>query len=266
MTSLIEFEWTVIVARWHEEVSLERMRTINPEAARYGIGKFRMHVLLFDIDGTLIDAGGAGQAAMEQAVALEFGETRAVEGIPAAGRTDRAIGRDLFQYYSIPATDHNWSRYLDAYFSLLPESLRTRPGTILPGVVPLIESLSGRDDVFLGLLTGNFATGARLKLEHYGLHHHFRTGGYGDLHLHRDDVARDAVVAVQAHIPHVKSEQIWVIGDTPADVQCGRAIGANVLAVATGIFGSAELSDHRPDLLLDDLTGASDWLARLGLT
>ena len=70
-----------------------------------------MHVLLFDIDGTLIDAGGAGQAAMEQAVAQLFGETRPVDGIPAAGRTDCAIGRDLFDYYSIPASDDNWSNY-----------------------------------------------------------------------------------------------------------------------------------------------------------
>ena len=224
-----------------------------------------MHVLLFDIDGTLIDAGGAGQAAMEQAVAEVFGETRPVDGIPAAGRTDRAIGRDLFEYYSIPATDDNWTRYLNSYFSLLPESLRTRQGAILPGVVPLIERLAGRSDVFLGLLTGNFVEGARLKLEHFGLHHHFRTGGYGDAHLHRDDVARDALTAVREHIPHVQADQIWVIGDTPADVQCGRAIGAQVLAVATGIFAADHLQQHNPDLLLSDLTLADGWLAKLGI-
>ena len=222
-----------------------------------------MHVLLFDIDGTLIDAGGAGQAAMEQAVAHLFGETRPVDGIPAAGRTDRAIGRDLFDYYSIPATDDNWTRYLNTYFSLLPDSLRNRQGTILPGVVTLIEHLSARSDVFLGLLTGNFAEGAKLKLQHFGLHHHFRTGGYGDLHLHRDDVARDALTAVKMHLPDVKLEKIWVVGDTPADVQCGRAIGANVLAVATGIFDSDRLAAHKPDVLLDDLTRATEWLASL---
>lgn len=224
-----------------------------------------MHVLLFDIDGTLIDAGGAGQAAMEQAVARVFGHTKPVEGIPAAGRTDRAIGRDLFEYYAITATDDNWSTYLDTYFSLLPESLRTRQGTILPGVTTLIEHLSGHSDVFLGLLTGNFAEGARLKLQHYNLHHHFRTGGYGDAHLHRDDVARDALAAVRQHLPDVKPDEIWVVGDTPADVQCGRAIGANVLAVATGMFTSEDLAQHRPDLLLKDLTATAEWLTGLGL-
>ena len=224
-----------------------------------------MHVLLFDIDGTLIDAGGAGQSAMEQAVAHVFGETRAVEGIPAAGRTDRAIARDLFDYYSIPATEENWSRYLAHYLSLLPDSLRTRQGCILPGVVPLIERLAAHEDVFLGLLTGNFAEGARLKLEHYGLHHHFRTGGYGDIHLDRDDVARDALTAVKTHLPDVRPEQIWVVGDTPSDVRCGRAIGAKVLAVATGLFSAQELLSHEPDLLLADLTLTAGWLGSLGV-
>jgi phosphoglycolate phosphatase len=228
-------------------------------------GNCWMHVLLFDIDGTLIDAGGAGQSAMVQAVERVFGETRPVNGIPAAGRTDRAIGRDLFDYYSIPATDANWSRYMDTYLSLLPESLLAGKGSILPGVVSLIETLSVQSDVYLGLLTGNFARGARLKLEHFGLHHHFRSGGYGDAHLHRDDVARDALTAVRAHLPEVRPEQIWVVGDTPADVQCGRAIGANVLAVATGMFDAELLSAHGPDLLLDDLTNATDWLKSLGL-
>ena len=224
-----------------------------------------MHVLLFDIDGTLIDAGGAGQAAMEQAVAREFGATRPISGIPTAGRTDRAIGRDLFDYYSIPATDANWSRYLQTYYELLPESLQQRQGAILPGVVSLIERLSGCDDVFLGLLTGNFAEGAKLKLQHFELYHHFRMGGFGDDHLHRDDVARQALVAVREHLPEVQPQQIWVIGDTPSDVQCGRAIGANVLAVATGIFELDELAPCQPDVLLGDLSAADAWIEQLGL-
>jgi phosphoglycolate phosphatase-like HAD superfamily hydrolase len=222
-----------------------------------------MHVVLFDIDGTLINAGGAGQAAMERAVAHVFGHTRPVEGIPTAGRTDRAIGRDLFDYYAIEATEDNWELYLQTYYSFLPESLHRCQGKILPGVIALIEELVDRDDVLLGLLTGNFAAGAKLKLEHYGIHHHFRTGGYGDRHLHRDDVARDALTAVRELVPDVQPERIWVVGDTPADIQCGRAIGANVLAVATGMFTSAELSPHGPDLLLEDLTHSEHLLIKL---
>ncbi len=224
-----------------------------------------MQVLLFDIDGTLIDAGGAGQAAMEQAIAREFGETRPVFDIPATGRTDRAIGRDLFDYYSIPATDANWSRYVQTYLSLLPVSLREREGGILPGVVTLLEQLTRRDDVFLGLLTGNFVEGARLKLQHYGLHGHFRMGGYGDDHLERDDVARHAFMTLQSHLPEVATSDIWVIGDTPSDVRCARAIGARAVAVATGIFSAEQLAPCNADVLLADLTQADAWMVQLGL-
>jgi phosphoglycolate phosphatase len=253
--------------------TIRRESAVSDDACRpIAAGRLRrldvddpMHVLLFDIDGTLVDAGGAGQAAMEQAVARVFGETRPVTGIPTAGRTDRAIGRDLFDYYSIAATEANWSRYLSSYFELLPDSLRLRNGKVLPGVTALIERLSASDGVFLGLLTGNFAEGARLKLEHFGLHHHFRAGGFGDDHLHRDDVARQAFATVREHLPDVRPDQIWVVGDTPADVQCGRAIGANVLAVATGIYRAEELAPCEPDVLLNDLSAPEEWLARLGL-
>jgi len=219
-----------------------------------------MRAVLFDIDGTLIDAGGAGQAAMEQAVAQLFGHTRPVQGIPAAGRTDRAIGRDLFDYYAIPETPENWGQYLSTYLSLLPDSLKTRPGAVLPGVLDLMDHFARQSDVVLGLLTGNFAEGARLKLRHYGLDHHFRTGGFGDHHLSRDDVARDALTALRQMIPEVDPTEVWVIGDTPADVQCARAIGARVVAVATGIFSHEDLALHGPDVLLPDLTQAHEWL------
>ncbi|HEY0981400.1 MULTISPECIES: HAD family hydrolase [unclassified Schlesneria] len=224
-----------------------------------------MNVFLFDIDGTLIDAGGAGQAAMEQSLAEEFGAAGPVSGIPTAGRTDRAIAMDLFKFHGIDVNDDHWDRYLKSYFRLLPNSLKTRPGTILPGVPELLQSLSTRDNLHLGLLTGNFAEGAKLKLAHYGLSHHFSVGGYGDLHLDRDDVARTAWQLVQSRHPHVEPDRVWVIGDTPSDIRCARAIGAKVLAVATGIFSVDELEPHQPDLLLDDLRDVTRWLAAAGL-
>lgn len=225
-----------------------------------------MKILLFDIDGTLIDAGGAGQAAMEQALAEEFGANGPVDGIPTAGRTDRAIAIDLFRFHNVEISDHHWSRYLNSYLRLLPQSLQSRSGEVLPGVVSLLSKLRTRDDVVLGLLTGNFAQGADLKLRHYGLADHFQFGGYGDLHLDRDDVAREAWGAVQSQLPTAQPDQVWVIGDTPADIRCGRAIGANVLAVGTGIYSVKELDDHRPDVLLNDLSQPESWLAAAGLT
>ena len=222
-----------------------------------------MNVFLFDIDGTLIDAGGAGQAAMEASLATEFGADQPVSGISTAGRTDRAIAVDLFQFHGIDINDDHWSRYLQTYFRLLPNALQTRPGVVLPGVPALLEQLHGRDDVKLGLLTGNFAQGAQLKLAHYGLDHHFPFGGFGDDHLDRDDVARDALQKVQLRHPGVPSDRIWVIGDTPSDIRCGRAIGAKVVAVATVMFPADKLEPHQPDILLNDLTQARSWLEKV---
>ena len=224
-----------------------------------------MNVFLFDIDGTLIDAGGAGQAAMEQSLAEEFGAVGPVSGISTAGRTDRAIAMDLFKFYGIEVTDDHWNRYLKSYFRLLPNSLQNRPGMILPGVRELLQTLGNHDHLKLGLLTGNFAEGAKLKLDHYGLSQHFTMGGFGDEHLDRDDVARTAWQLVRGHHPHVELDRVWVIGDTPSDIRCARAIGAKVLAVATGIFTAEELEPHQPDLLLEDLSDVRKWMQMAGL-
>lgn len=213
-----------------------------------------MHICLFDIDGTLLNTGGAGQAAMEAAIQAEFGLTKPVQGIPAAGRTDRAIVADLFRYYELEAEDGALTRFVAAYLGHLPRHLAERAGTVLPGIPAILETLGRRDDVVLGLLTGNFRKGARLKLAHYGIDGPFAFGGFGDRHLHRDDVAREALAEVHRRYgPDVDPRQIWVIGDTPSDVRCGRAIGANVFAVGTGIFSMDDLAAENPDHLYSDL-------------
>lgn len=214
-----------------------------------------MHICLFDIDGTLLNTGGAGQAAMEAALRELFDPDKPVMGIPAAGRTDYAITSDLFAYYGIVPTPELWQQFVTTYLRLLPESLKKTTGTVLPGVPELLEILSGRDDLMLGLLTGNFRDGAWLKLQHYGLHRHFQFGGFGDHHLHRDDVAREALQEVRRLYPEATDlERIWVIGDTPSDIRCGRAIGAKVIAVATGIFPFEQLEAEEPDHLFRDLS------------
>lgn len=223
-----------------------------------------MYLCLFDVDGTLVNTGGAGQAAMEAALRREFGAGGAAHGVSAAGRTDRAIIRDLLAFYGLPVDETTIRRVAAAYLQELPEALRARSGQVLPGVVDLLKRLSAREDVLLGLLTGNFREGARLKLEHYAIAHHFSGGGFGDEHLHRDDVAREAWHEFRRRTDgRLSRHRVWVIGDTPSDVACGRAIGARVLAVATGIFGMDELSRSRPDLLLADFTSAESLLELL---
>src|SRR5438067_2436082 len=175
-----------------------------------------MQVCLFDIDGTLLSSGGAGKAAMEAALGTAFGATCSADGIPFAGRTDRAIVRDLFSLHGIEESVPNWQRFQSAYLQHLPTCLVSHKGQVLPGIAALLQSFQERGDPAVGLLTGNIRDGARLKLGHYGLYQHFAFGGFGDHHLTREEVAQEALLAVRKHLNClVESEQIWVIGDTP---------------------------------------------------
>ena len=224
-----------------------------------------MHFCLFDIDGTLIASGGAGKAALEGSFEEAVGLPRHLHKVPFSGRTDRAIIRDLFRVHGVEETPERLQAVLNGYLRRLPACLASHNGRILPGIVELINDLLTRQDVTLGLLTGNVRAGARLKLGHYGLFDHFKLGGFGDRHFERDDVAREALAAVtQACNGRVDCRRIWVIGDTPLDVQCARAIGARSVAVATGWHSPADLAAAGPDLLFEDLSDPAPILAQLG--
>ena len=183
------------------------------------IGETVMRVILFDIDGTLITTGGAGRDALHTALATEFAVSDPYQ-IDLSGRTDRGICRELFEAHDIPHTPENWERFRNAYLVGLNQHLQTRPGRVLPGVRELVAGLKTMPRVALGLLTGNVRDGARRKLSHYALDEHFVFGGFGD---------------------------------TPLDVRCARAIGAKVVAVATGSFTVDELHVHQPDVVVEDL-------------
>lgn len=214
-----------------------------------------MHVCLFDIDGTLINTSGAGKCAMEGALREAFGVTAPTHGIPYAGRTDRAIAEDLFRYHGVEVTEERWNFFRQTYLELLKTCLRDRSGIVLPGVQVLLEQLVGRQGIVIGLLTGNIRDGAYQKLSHFSLDHYFSFGGFGDNHTDRDDVARSALQVVTKETNNgFHPDRLWVIGDTPADVKCGKAIGAKTIAVATGTHTLSELQSTSPDLTLTDLT------------
>ena len=213
-----------------------------------------MNVCLFDIDGTLLSSGGAGKAALEAAFTEDFGVALRHQ-IPYSGRTDRAIMRDLFRMHGIDHSDANTARLMNAYLAKLPQSLTDHKGHILPGIEALLDWLHNSGTFSVGLLTGNVRAGAKVKLGHFGLYERFAFGGFGDRHFDRDDVAREAHQQVRELIgAHIVSDKIWVIGDTPLDVKCARAIGARVVAVATGHHSVEQLTASAPDLVLADLS------------
>jgi phosphoglycolate phosphatase-like HAD superfamily hydrolase len=220
--------------------------------------------LFFDIDGTLVRSGGAGKMALTEAFQQLYVEPR-FDDIRINGCTDRGIATQIFTSHGIPDTRENWHQFRAEYLGRLPEMLANRQGNVIDGVIELLDELTRHDHLQLGVLTGNTKRGAELKLEYFGLDGYFAFGAYGDDHADRDDIARSALCELRAAHGHVDPSDVWIIGDTPNDIRCGRAIDAMVLAVATGSFSMAELSAFEPDLLVDDFCSASQWLERLGV-
>ncbi len=212
-------------------------------------------VCLFDIDGTLIRTGGAGKQAFEAALIEEFGIDSINGDVAFSGRTDRAIVRDFFTLHEIDDSADSWQRFRASYLRLLPDRLASNNGSVLPGIEGILEELVQRSDVAVGLLTGNIAAGAEVKLSHFGLFGHFKFGGFGDEHTDRNGVAAEALAAARRHVDEpLDAEDVFVIGDTPLDVRCARAIGANAVAVCTGFCQREDLRAAQPDLLVDDLS------------
>lgn len=217
-------------------------------------------VILFDIDGTLIRTGGAGMAAFARTSALAFGRPEGTRELVFHGRTDRSLVREYLRRHGMDDDDEGAiRRFLDTYVFLLEDQLQRHRGEICPGV---LEFLSGLEQLpekpLLGLLTGNVRMGAELKLRAHGLWGRFSVGGFGDDHEDRDGIA----VMAKRRSEHwlgrdLAGEEIVVVGDTPLDVACARAIGARCLAVATGGVDAEELRRHRPDWLVPDLRGFS---------
>lgn len=222
-------------------------------------------LVLFDIDGTLVQTGRAGVRAMNRAFLDLFGVDDALNGVPVAGRTDRAIVSQVLSAIEAPDGPDHVERVRDEYCRRLPEALAdpaAHPVGVLPGVGDLLASLEARSDVAVGLLTGNFAAGAALKLGHFDLWRRFAFGAFGDDHAERRALVPVAVEAAaqRGHGPFAP-DRIVVIGDTPLDVDCAQAYGARSLAVATGLYSSDSLREAGADLTVATLTEVpADWI------
>lgn len=212
-------------------------------------------IILFDIDGTVLTCKGAGQMAMEAALTDVFNLQPPFENIPCAGRTDRGIGSSVFATFEQEDCEENRIRFRDSYLSHLPRCLSERNAVLLPGIIELLDALAQYPKVNMSLLTGNYETAATIKLQHFGLHERFEGGVFGDTHAERDRLASDAIEQFStADGTQLSGEHFLIIGDTPADIQCARAIDASVIAVATGIHDQHTLERSKPDVLLPDLS------------
>jgi phosphoglycolate phosphatase-like HAD superfamily hydrolase len=212
---------------------------------------------LFDIDGTLVDTGGAGMAALKQATREVFGD----EGpeLDLAGATDRGIVGSIHRHYGVEFTDEAFENYLTVYHERLAQNLARGEfaGRVIDGVSPLLRHLEADDSSALGLLTGNTAQGAGIKVRHFGLADYFAFGAYGCDHADRNLLGPIALQRAEKHTgKSFTADETWVIGDTPKDIACAKAIGARCLAVATGSFSISQLQSHGAELVVASLEEA----------
>ena len=219
-------------------------------------------LILFDIDGTLLSAGGAPRRAFRRALLEHFGSEGAAASDDFSGKTDPQIVHDLMRAVGFAEEDVEeritdfFAHYLEELERELVVETRHR---LYPGVAELVPTLAGDPDVGLGLLTGNIEAGARLKLSHFGLWRHFAVGAYGSDDRSRDRLGPVALGRAEARFGRAfQGHEAVVVGDTPADVRCARAIGAVAVAVATGRPTRETLEAAGPDILLDSL---ADWPA-----
>lgn len=222
-------------------------------------------LLLFDIDGTLLTSGGAGETALRLGFQEEFGLEETLTQVEISGRTDSGIARQILAKHGLEATAENLERFFNGYLRHLEGLLPKREGRLLPGVQPLLERLLEMPNVCLGLLTGNLERGAFLKLRHYGIGNVFKFGAYADDHHDRNQLGAFALARARTlRGITFAPECTFVLGDTPHDISCARACGAKVLAVATGSFTLDQLAPFHPDSLLPDLSDLPAVLRALG--
>ena len=216
---------------------------------------------LFDLDGTLVDTGGAGITALNEATREVFGHDG--PELDLAGSTDLGIIANIHAYFEIEPTPERIESYFEIYHARLEWNLAHGgfPGRVFGGVEEILALLAGRPEATVGLLTGNTAGGAARKMQHFGLADHFPFGAYGCDHADRNLLGPVALERAAVHAGRkFTAAETLVIGDTPKDIACAHAIGARCLAVSTGRFSMEELEMHGADHVVESLDQALGWI------
>lgn len=214
-------------------------------------------LLLFDIDGTLLLSGRAGVRSMTIAFERLFGVADAFAGIEIAGRTDSYLLSQALEHARLSDTAEAHERFRTTYLEILADEIH-RPGEgrkeVMPGIRELLATIGGDPMLHAALLTGNYQDAARIKLSYFQLTRFFEWGAFGEEASDRNELARRAMErAIERAVPPDARANTCVIGDTPHDIACARAIGARAIAVATGVCGVEELSTAKPDAIFEDL-------------
>ena len=210
-----------------------------------------MRLVLFDIDGTLLNSGGLGRASMQRALGMVFGSP----GNPSYrydGKTDKQIVRDVMRLegHSDEHIDSRMEKLIELYLDGLRTGAKSGKFNVRPleGVVELLDALEAREDVVLGLLTGNVEPGARTKLTAAGINpDRFRVNAFGSDHEYRPELPAIAQRRASETLGiDIAGDRLVVIGDTPADIECGRELGAKAIGVASGHYTVEQLQAHNP--------------------
>ena len=216
----------------------------------------RDSLLLWDIDGTLVCMDRAGERSLLILIRELYGRDLA-DQLPVAlqGRTDISIARDLLTWLGVPATPEEERRFRDAYLALLPRTLPAGKARVLAGIREALDAVHAHPEIHQGLLTGNLREGARLKLSHVGIWDYFEFGAFADDSHIRDELGPFALARAKETLGiEFPPERVYIIGDTPHDIACGKAIGAKTIAVATGSYSAEQLSALNPTHTFADLS------------
>ncbi len=228
-----------------------------------------MKMILFDVDGTLIRTGGAGIASLNRAFAQSHGIQDAMSVIQPAGKTDPAIIREIYKAkLHRDCAPQEMDALSDAYLAFLAEEIaRAANFRVMPGIAEILDRLHAMPDrCLVGLVTGNLERGSRIKLGRPDLNRFFRFGGFGSDSESRPELTKIGIArgrSLQKHPSHNKD--IYLVGDTPHDIDAGKKAAVTTLAVATGPWKTPDLQPHQPDFLFEDFSDTGAFFRAVGL-